>query len=304
MEDQREFEGKDLSEALKQASNALGIAEPELDYEIVEQGRRGLWGIGAKSVRIRVMPPIEPVSAVDVTPDLRVESERKPERPERSPRRARSGRSKSRSRDKREGREKREARDKRESRDKREPRERSKRRESRKSSPPKAEAPVEVETVPLTPEGENVIETVRKMLALSGLELEANGQGVTGGVSIDLSGADQKLLLQRDAELLSALQFLLNRMGRRAWPDTGRIQLSTDGQGARRDDDVVEMVREIAKQVTRTGKPKRLHPMNAYERRLVHLTIRGMNGVASRSEGNGHLKRVRIFRQPPSRQVE
>ena len=29
MEDQREFEGKDLSEALKQASNALGIAEPE-----------------------------------------------------------------------------------------------------------------------------------------------------------------------------------------------------------------------------------------------------------------------------------
>ena len=53
-----EFEGKDLEEALEAASSSLGIAEPDLDYEILEQGRRGLFGLGAKSVRIRVMPPV------------------------------------------------------------------------------------------------------------------------------------------------------------------------------------------------------------------------------------------------------
>ena len=60
---QQEFEGADLEDALHKASEALGIDEPELDYEILEQGRRGLFGIGAKSVRIRVMPPIQPVDA-------------------------------------------------------------------------------------------------------------------------------------------------------------------------------------------------------------------------------------------------
>ena len=55
---EREFEGKDLEEALGAASESLGIPEPDLDYEILEQGRRGLMGLGAKNVRIRVMPPV------------------------------------------------------------------------------------------------------------------------------------------------------------------------------------------------------------------------------------------------------
>ena len=36
----REYEGRTLREALEQASTQLGIAEPDLDYEILEQGRR------------------------------------------------------------------------------------------------------------------------------------------------------------------------------------------------------------------------------------------------------------------------
>ena len=52
MVNEREFEGKDLEEALHTAAEALGIDEPELDYKIIEQGRRGLFGVGARSVRI------------------------------------------------------------------------------------------------------------------------------------------------------------------------------------------------------------------------------------------------------------
>jgi spoIIIJ-associated protein len=103
--------------------------------------------------------------------------------------------------------------------------------------------------------------------------------------------------MQKDGELLSALQFLLNRMARRTWPDAGRIRLSCDGHRKRRDDDLVELTREVAQQVGRTGRTKRLHPMNAYERRLVHLTVREFEQLGSRSEGNGHLKRVKIFKQ-------
>ncbi len=47
MSTNRIFEGKDLAEALAEAAPRLGIAEPDLDYEIIEQGRGGLFGLGA-----------------------------------------------------------------------------------------------------------------------------------------------------------------------------------------------------------------------------------------------------------------
>jgi len=209
----KEFKGKDLGEALHLAAASLGIPEPELDYQIIEQGRPGLFGIGAKSVRIRVMPPVQHL------PDDALEHE-----PDRRP-------------------------------------------QERLSS----ETVQEVESV------------VQRMLDLMGLELEVKAEAASSNLSLELVGPDRKLLRQKNAELLSALQFLLNRMSRRAWPDVGRIQIGTDGQ------------RRRAQQVGNTGKAKRLHEMNSYERRLVHLTIREFEGLGSRSEGSGYLKRVRVF---------
>jgi spoIIIJ-associated protein len=227
----KEFEGKDLDEALHLAATSLGIPEPELDYQIIEQGRPGLFGIGAKSVRIRVMPPVRhlPDDALDQEPD-----------PDPGP----------------------------------QPQDR------------------------LSPETVKEVESVvQRMIDLMGLELEVKAEAASSNLTLGLNGPDRKLLRQKDAELLSALQFLLNRMSRRAWPQVGRIQIGTDGQRRRRDDELIELTREVAQQVGSTGKTKRLHQMNSYERRLVHLTIREYEGLGSRSEGNGYLKRVRVFKK-------
>jgi spoIIIJ-associated protein len=137
--------------------------------------------------------------------------------------------------------------------------------------------------------------TVERMVELMGLELNVSARSVDGGVTVDLGGADRKLLMKKEGELISALQFLLNRMARRAWPGTGRIHLACDGNRKKRDDDLVELTREVARQVANTGKTKRLHPMNAYERRMVHITVREFPELDSRSEGGGFLKRVRVF---------
>ena len=49
-----EFEGEDLEEALSRASESLGIPREELDYEVMQEGRRGFLGVGGRGVRIRV----------------------------------------------------------------------------------------------------------------------------------------------------------------------------------------------------------------------------------------------------------
>jgi spoIIIJ-associated protein len=255
----REFEGKDLEEALASAAADLGIAEPDLDYEILEQGRRGLFGIGAKSVRIRVMPPVEPAG------------EPREPRPA-APRPARSGRTRS----------------------SRQSRSRSKQKQKPKQQQKKATS------TPPEPIPEAVIDdirtTVQRMVELMGLQLEIQAGQVDSGVTVELGGPDRKLLTQKDGELIGALQFLLNRMARRAWPGSGRIHLASNGDRRKRDEELVELTREVIQQVTSTGKTQRLHPMNAYDRRLVHIAVREHPELGSRSEGNGHLKRVRIFK--------
>lgn len=248
MSEEREFEGKDLEEALEAASSSLGIPEADLHYEMVEQGRRGVLGLGAKSVRIRVMPPVEalPDSAIRDT----AEEEPAPEPPQKTGSKRRGARG---------------------------PQAKPK----VKSEAP-AEACREVET------------TVKRMLELMGLQLEAQLESADGGVSLQLQGADEKMLLAKNAELLLALQLLLNRMSRRAWPQVGRIQIYCNGEGRRRDDEIVELAREVAQQVSHTGRTKKLQPLNAYERRLVHIAVRDFPGLSSSSDGQGPLKRVRI----------
>ena len=100
------------------------------------------------------------------------------------------------------------------------------------------------------------------------------------------------LLLSRCED--GVLQLVLNRMARRAWPEVGRIHLTTNGDLKSRDTRLVEMTHGAAEEVAKTGRTKKLRPMNAYERRLVHLTIREYSGLTSSSDGEGAVKRVRI----------
>lgn len=288
--DKKVFEGRNLEEALQEASKTLGIAEPELDYEIIEQGRRGLFGIGAKSVRIRVMPPISPLEPqaaellgvpVPGSGSRRRDGgrSRRPgrERPEGRP----DGRQDGRQPGRQEGPRDRSAA-RREPRESREPRDRP-------AAPPRS---------PVSEEDLRKIEgTAQEIIDLMGLQLKVEAAASDAGVDLELAGSDEELLSDSDSELASSLQFILNRMARRTWPDAGRIRLGDNGRPSGRDGEVIDLVREVAQQVLQTGETKRLHAMNAYERRLVHLTIRQTQGLGSKSEGDGAMKQVRIFKQ-------
>jgi len=47
-------EGKTVDEAIEKGAQRLGVAREELDYEILEQGTQGVFGIGAKPAKVIV----------------------------------------------------------------------------------------------------------------------------------------------------------------------------------------------------------------------------------------------------------
>jgi spoIIIJ-associated protein len=272
MGEDRVFEGRDLEEALGTAAETLGIPQEEVHYEMLDAGRRGLLGLGVKNVRIRVKPPIE--------------AELQPDEPPRKAKRSRPGRRP------RGGKKAATAKRPREPKRSQGPKNPQGTRNSQ--GPRNSQAPKK----PVEPVDEAVVQEVEKtvlqFVEQMGLELEVSAKPRDDGVQLRLEGPDEKMLVTRNAELLSAIQFLLNRMSRRAWPGVGRISLTCNGHAKPRDDELVATVRKVAKQVARSGKTRKLQPMNAYERRLVHLTVQEFSGLTSSSDGNGAMKRVRI----------
>ena len=224
----REFEGRDLAEALAQAAREIGLPADELRYELLEEGRRGILGMGFRPARVWVELPAEagpsPLAAVPQTP-------------------------------------------------------------ARSAAP---------QATPPPPEHAAVRTMLERMLGLMGLDLTVRFRHADDGVRLELAGRDRRLLLQRDGDLLLALELVLNRMARRSWPGVTRVQLVCEGFRDRDDDGIVELAREVASQVARTGQAKQLQPLNAYQRRLVHVTVEEFPGLTSRSSGEGFLKPVTI----------
>ena len=160
-------------------------------------------------------------------------------------------------------------------------------------------APGPVAETPPPAAAEEVRATLEKLLRLAHLELTVRATAGGSSVRLLLQGKDRRLLLQRDAELLDALQVVLQRMARRRWPEVGSIQVDCEGGPRRRDDDaLVERVRAMAEQVLRTGEPGRLGELNPYERRLVHVTVGSYPRLKSTSEGEGFLKPILVTRLP------
>ena len=132
-----------------------------------------------------------------------------------------------------------------------------------------------------------------RLLQGLGLDVSCAARDAGETIEVDVDGADRDYLLDRRGEALNAVQYLLNRIlykGRAG----KKIHVDSDGFRRLREEEIVEIAILAAEKVKARGEESVLSPLNPYERRLVHLALRDVEGVATRSLGDGFLKRVAI----------
>ena len=164
------------------------------------------------------------------------------------------------------------------------------RREREHSSPP---PPLDIERT--VAELKRYLEVaVREM----GLELQfeiALATGNESGVGVTFSGADQDLLLERDAELLLALEHIAHRWLRLDPRLHDRVHFDSGNYRADRLAELKLSARVAAQRVRETGQPFQFNPMSSRERRIVHLELSGAPGVRTESEGSGDRRQLVIY---------
>ncbi len=91
------------------------------------------------------------------------------------------------------------------------------------------------------------------------------------------------------------------RRERRERPPRGRRDGNREGGRSFRDDDEGEndsnlrqQAIDASKEVRRWGEPVTLPPMNAHDRRIIHITLEGESDLQTESSGEGNFKSVVI----------
>ena len=140
---------------------------------------------------------------------------------------------------------------------------------------------------------QHVTDFVTRVVRGMGLALEASIETSSDGTRINLSGDGAETLLARRGEGLQALQHIVDSAFRR---QLGDQRLLVDCMDFRRgkDNELRQMAIFLAEKAKTSGAEQSIGPLNAYERRLVHLAVAEVPGATSESIGDAAVKTVTI----------
>jgi len=122
-----------------------------------------------------------------------------------------------------------------------------------------------------------------------------NGPSNDAELTVSFKGEDEPLLLERNAELLLALEYVAHRWLRLEPRMHDRIRFDCGDYRSTRLDELKLSARVAAQRVRETGQPFRFNPMAPRDRRIVHLELNGAQGVRTISEGSGDHRHLVIY---------
>jgi spoIIIJ-associated protein len=125
----------------------------------------------------------------------------------------------------------------------------------------------------------------------------AAGKGVAEEpeVSVTFRGEDENLLLERNAELLLAIEHIAHRWLRLDPRLHDRVRFDCGDYRSSRLEELKLSARVAAQRVRETGQAFEFNPMPPRERRVIHLELNGAAGVRTVSEGTGDRRHLVVY---------
>ncbi len=245
-----EANGSTVEDAVKAGLAQLQVERDQVEIKVVEEGSRGVLGIGARDAIVRLTFREEEPTPLPPTAVEHVELEAEAE------------------------------------------------------SLPSAEEELDPQA-----EQEATLNLARDILVelLENMQIEADVQGRiaeprfqgdSATLVLDLHGDDLGFLIGRKGETLAAIQHLVRLMVNKVVQRRVHLLVDIEGYKVRRESALKKLALRIADQAARRGRKIALEPMSAYERRIIHVTLRNHPAVSTESVGEGTGRKVTICPKP------
>ena len=141
------------------------------------------------------------------------------------------------------------------------------------------------------------VEDIIKNFPLEGVEVEVIEEDQA--LKIEISGEEASYLIGRRGETLNSLQYLVSLVANNSEEKYSRITLNINGYREKREKTLEALAKRLSSQVLRSGRSTTLEPMAPYERRIIHATVQGIEGVSSTSVGDEPNRKVVISSDNP-----
>jgi spoIIIJ-associated protein len=276
--EKKDFYGKEVAAAIKNACDTLGVAQEKLEIEVIETGSTGIFGLIRKKahIRVQVKPVVEEIGTdlfevdtfLNAEPKDEIIPEKvksKPKKPEPAP-----------------------VAEEEVAEAVQAPAEEKNDTAVQKEKEPEAEVSPESLEIVKT----ELLQLVELMGFPSTLEVETAGLSV----ACTLRGEFEENLTGVDGKVLDSLQYILRKIISRKVPERLRISINIGEFRERRLDELKVRAVELATQVKEDGKTQVLPALNPSERRVIHMILQEDKEIRSRSVGDGLFKKILIYK--------
>ncbi len=266
--EKKDYYGKEVTDAIKQACSDLNVPQEQLDIEVVETGSTGIFGLRRKKAHIRATlkptelakkPQASPVPAVQAKREKPVQlssDEALPKRPIPTPAEEDI------LVDELQG-------------------------EGLEGGEDVGEASAEAAEI-VRSEFSNLL-TLMKIPCQIDIEI----QGLT--IQCLVRGEHEEELTGQEGKILDSLQYILRKIIAKKTSERLRIAIDVGEFRQKRIEELKEKALELATLVKVDGKTQMIPALNPSERRVVHMVLQEDKEIRSRSVGDGLFKKILIY---------
>ena len=147
-------------------------------------------------------------------------------------------------------------------------------------------------------------ETLRCIIQLAGFRLKyrisanppvTTDLGESPELVVDFAGPDSALLLERNGELLRALEHIALKVLRLESEEHDKLSFDCMNFKKMRAEELKLAAEVAAERVRKTGQPYQFAPMSARERRMLHLAMRDHADLRTESSGEAERRFVVVY---------
>jgi spoIIIJ-associated protein len=256
-----EFVGKNMDQALEKASNELKIPVEDLAYDVVSYGSSGIFGlVGAKKAKIRVKQQkagaVESETLAQAKNLVKDAFNLNGEEPTPTP--------------------------------------------SKPKFKIKAPFPKKEPAPAVIPENlENAIkigkEALERFSNFITTEARIISEVKDQRIIFKIEGGNSGLLIGKRGQTLEAMQYLVEKIVNKQSEQRVRVLVDVEGYLKTRKANLQKMAGRMADKAKKSNKPVTIGQMNAYDRRTVHMHLKGNRAVRTQSVGEGYYRKLIIF---------
>ena len=133
------------------------------------------------------------------------------------------------------------------------------------------------------------------MFGKMGLSVQIEKLTTKDKITFQVHGEDLGILIGKHGQTLDAIQYLTNLVANKEVRRRCQIVVDVENYRSRREETLIQLAHRLGAKVRRTRQKIALEPLNAFERKIIHVALQNEKHIKTDSEGQEPYRHIVIY---------